>query len=75
MDRVSPTLRLVVDHLPDCPVMVFSRSGAVLWRNGPAVALFGDGGVEVLDRRGDLASYRRQVLVDPVEGQILLILI
>ena len=74
MDRVSPALQLIVDHLPDCPALVFSLFGEVLLRTPRAVVLFGDVGVEILDRRFRTGVWCGGVLLDPVERQILLIL-
>ena len=73
MDRVSPALQLIVDHLPDCPALVFSLLGEVLLRTPRAVVLFGDVGVEILDRRFRTGVWCGGVLLDPVERQILLI--
>ena len=73
MDRVSPALQLIVDHLPDCPALVFSLFGEVLLRTPPAVVLFGDAGTEILDRRFRTGVSCGGVLLDPVKGQILLI--
>ena len=73
MDRVSPALQLIVDHLPDHPALVFSLFGEVLLRTPAAVVLFGDVGMELLDRRFRTGMSGGGVLFDPVEGQILLI--
>ncbi|HWS31377.1 MAG TPA: hypothetical protein VN408_01395 [Actinoplanes sp.] len=60
--RVSPVLALVAGLLPGCSATVFSRFGSVLLQRGPVVVPFGD-------HRG-----YRQVLVDPVDCQVLVVL-
>jgi hypothetical protein len=86
--HASLVMTRMIASLADCPAVVFSRFGEVLLRTGPAVALFGDRpgrlvevgvtGIPHLRRYrhvelGELQLYR-QVLVDPVELQVLLVL-
>ncbi|GIM97048.1 hypothetical protein [Paractinoplanes toevensis] len=61
--RVSAVLTRIIEALPDCPAVVFSRFGEVLLRTGPAMSL-----------PGELGRYR-QVLADPVSGQVLVIFV
>jgi hypothetical protein len=66
-DHAVPVMAHIVERLSDHPAMVFSRFGEVLLQTRPAAVLFGD-----YTRCGGLELYR-QVLVDPVECQLLLV--
>jgi hypothetical protein len=61
--EVSAVLTRIIEALPDCPAVVFSRFGEVLSRTGPAMALPGESGLY------------RQILVDPESGQVLVIFV
>ena len=79
----------IVERLSDCPAMVFSRFGEVLFQTRPAIALFGDLAagecrlVEVGVGQGGLRRYRhaevgelelsRQLLMDSVENRVLMV--
>ncbi len=88
-DRVAAVMAHMIERLSDHPAVVFSRSGEVLAQTRAAIELLGESSrllVEVgatwCDR---LRRYRhaelgvlelyRQLLVDPVEHQVLLVFV
>lgn len=83
-DSPSPIMMRIVGGLADLPAVLFSRSGAVLLRTRPAVALLGDRGLaDVVHRRGLLRLRHPQLgvlalcctrLLDPVQSHLLLVL-
>jgi hypothetical protein len=86
-DRVAAVMAHMIERLSDHPAVVFSRSGEVLAQTRAAIALLGESSrllVEVGTTRWHrLSRYRhaelgvlelyRQLLVDPVEHQMLLV--
>lgn len=82
-EQAGLLMAYLIARLSDFPVIVFSPSGEVLMQTRPAIALFGDHTqVDVTDHHclkhywhpelGAFTLYR-QVLVDPVEHQVLLV--
>ncbi|MEU8660564.1 MmyB family transcriptional regulator, partial [Actinoplanes philippinensis] len=83
-DHPGPVMVRIVGGLADLPAVLFSRSGAVLLRTRPAVALLGDRGLTDLvhqrglwrfrhPRLGELELYCTRIL-DPVQSHLLLVL-